>query len=108
MAASRREQAGRDDGRRRHDRGGDRAARFLARVDEHLPLLADDAARRAFVDRLIAGWERRYARFVATGGACEPVAGAADPPQAADFLLTIAALAARRAALGRRATFAAR
>jgi hypothetical protein len=77
-------------------RAADRATRFIARVDAHLPTLADDAARRAFLDRQLAGWERRYACFIATGGDSEPAAASADPPQAADFLLTITALAARR------------
>src|SRR5689334_7695932 len=49
-----------------------RAARFLARVDDRLPGLTDDAARRAFLDRQLAGWEHRYARFIATEGASEP------------------------------------
>ena len=79
-------------------RTADRAARFIARVDAHLPTLADDAARRAFLDRQLDGWERRYARFMATEGESEP-AVPADPPQAADFLLTITGLAARRDAL---------
>lgn len=77
----------------------DRATHFIARVDAHLPTLADDAARRAFLDRQLAGWERRFARFVASDGESEPVIVAADPPQAADFLLTITGLAARRTAL---------
>jgi hypothetical protein len=78
----------------------DRASRFIARVDAHLPTLSDDAARRAFLDRQLEGWEHRYARFLATEGASEPASDPADPPQAADFLLTITALAARRSALG--------
>jgi hypothetical protein len=78
-----------------------RADRFLARLDRHLPTLADRAMRRAFLDRQLAGWEYRYARFVASEGASEPVGSAADPPQAADFLLTITGLAARRIALGK-------
>jgi hypothetical protein len=78
----------------------DRAGRFIARVDAHLPTLCDDAARRAFLDRQLEGWEHRYARFLATEGASEPAADPADPPQAADFLLAITALAARRIALG--------
>src|ERR1700730_15545963 len=73
-----------------------RAARFLARLDDRLPALADDAARRAFLDRQLAGWEQRYARFIATEGASEPTVDPADPPQAGDFLLTITGLAARR------------
>jgi hypothetical protein len=64
-----------------------------------LPTLADDAARRRFLDGQLEGWEHRYARFVATQGASEFAASAGDPPQAADFLLTISALAARRSAL---------
>jgi len=76
-----------------------RAGRFLARLDRHLPRLKDRATRRAFLDRQLAGWEDRYARFLATDGESEP-AGGADPPQAADFLITITALAARRLALG--------
>jgi hypothetical protein len=75
----------------------DRCARFLARLEAQLAALAGDAARATFIDRQLAAWQRRYLRFVATEGACEP---AADPPQAADFLLTISALAARRRALG--------
>jgi hypothetical protein len=77
----------------------DRVTRFIARMDAHLPTLPDDAARRIFLDRQLDGWERRYARFVATEGGSEPAAVAADPPQAADFLLTIIGLAARRCAL---------
>ncbi len=81
-------------------RSSDRAARFIARLDRHLRSLADDASRRAFLDRQLEGWEHRYARFIASEGDSEPVADRADPPQAADFLLTITALAARRDALG--------
>jgi hypothetical protein len=77
-------------------RQSDRASRFLARLDTELPIISDQLARRAFLDRQIEGWERRYARFIATDGASEPVANPADPPQAADFLLTIIGLAARR------------
>ena len=77
----------------------DRATHFIARVDAHLPTLADDAARRAFLDRQVAGWERRFARFIASDGESEPLTVAADPPQAADFLLTITRLAARRTTL---------
>ena len=83
-------------------RGTDRTARFIARVDAHLPSLQDDAARRRFLDRQLDGWERRYARFVSTEGESEFPADAVDPPQAADFLLTIAEVAARRDALDRR------
>jgi hypothetical protein len=78
----------------------DRATRFIARVDAHLPTLPDDGERRAFLDRQLDGWERRYACFIATEGASEFVSNRADPPQATDFLLTITGLAARRIALG--------
>jgi hypothetical protein len=67
----------------------DRALRFLARLDRHLPTLADQAARRDFLDRQIEGWQRRYARFITTEGDSEPILIPTDPPQAADFLLTI-------------------
>jgi hypothetical protein len=79
----------------------DRASRFLARLDTHLPIISDRPARCAFLDRQLEGWERRYARFIATDGASEPAADPTDPPQAADFLLTIVGLAARRIALAR-------
>jgi hypothetical protein len=78
----------------------DRAARFLARLDSHLPGLVGHSTRRAFLDGQLDGWERRYARFISTEGASEPAVDEADPPQAADFLLTITGLAARRAKLG--------
>jgi hypothetical protein len=78
----------------------DRTRRFLARLDAHLPSITDPASRRAFLDRQIDGWEHRYARFIATDGASEPVADPADPPLAADFLLTIMGLATRRNSLG--------
>lgn len=78
----------------------DRATRFIARVDAHLPTLPDDGERRAFLDRQLDGWGHRYACFIATEGASEFAASGADPPQAADFLLTIIGLAARRSALG--------
>ena len=82
----------------------DRTARFIARLDGYLLTLADDAARCAFLDRQLEGWEYRYSRFVATEGASEPTADPANPPQAADFLLTITVLAARRDALASRGT----
>jgi hypothetical protein len=82
------------------DKPAARSQRFLARLDAHLPTIVNPAARQAFLDRQIGGWEHRYARFIATDGASEPVLDPADPPQAADFLLTIMGLAARRNALG--------
>jgi hypothetical protein len=82
-------------------RAADRATHYVARMDAHLPTLADDAERVVFLDRQLDGWERRYARFIATEGSSDPVTVAADPPQAADFLLTIVGIAARRSALRR-------
>jgi hypothetical protein len=76
-----------------------RPLRFFGRIDAYLPALPDDKSRRLFLDRQIAGWERRYSRFLATQGASEPAADPADPPQAADFLLTILGLATRRGML---------
>ena len=81
-----------------------RTTRFIARIDAQLPTLKDDAARRAFLDQQLDGWERRYARFLATEGECEPVTAASDPPQASDFLLTITGLAARRGTLDEHGT----
>jgi hypothetical protein len=76
----------------------DRSARFLRRIDAYLPSLPDARARRLFLDRQIAGWEHRYARFISTEGGFEPVLDPANPPQAADFLITIVGLARRRGA----------
>jgi hypothetical protein len=73
-----------------------RPSRFFCRIDAYLPALPDNETRRIFLDRQIEGWERRYSRFLATDGASEPAADPADPPQAADFLLTIEGLASRR------------
>jgi hypothetical protein len=75
--------------------------RFLRRIDDYLAAFDDEAGRRSFLDRQVAGWEARYLRFLATDGACEPVRDGADPVHAADFLLTITALARRRNALRR-------
>ena len=72
---------------------------FLARVDRHLPTLSDAAARRSFLLQQQAGWELRYERFILTDGDSEPVTDPTDPPQAADFLLVITGLGARRDAL---------
>ncbi len=76
-----------------------RSDHFLARVVRHLPTLADDAARRSFLLQQQAGWEMRYEAFILTDGDSEPATNPADPPQAADFLLVIAGLGARRDAL---------
>jgi hypothetical protein len=80
-------------------RTANRVTRFIARVDAYLPTLKDDAARRTFLDRQLDGWERRYTQFLATEGESEPVITLSEPPQAADFLLTLTGLASRRNAL---------
>jgi hypothetical protein len=67
--------------------------RYFARVDAHLPTLADDAARRRFLQREITKWENLYGEFYATEGDSAPGA------DAADFLLTILGLVLRRDAL---------
>jgi hypothetical protein len=79
-----------------------RCTRFLARLDAHLARLTDEQARRTFLDRQLEAWQRRYGRFISAHGAGESIGDGADAPQAADFLVTIAALAARRRALGNR------
>jgi len=78
-----------------------RALRFMRRIDAHLPTLPDDRARRVFLVRQLDEWQRRYARFLVTEGGSMKGDGA-EPPQAADFLLTIAALATRHGAFGPR------
>jgi hypothetical protein len=80
---------------------GWRAARLLDRVDAVLATFPTSKARRRFLDQQIEAWERRYSRFLASEGALEIVLHPADPPQAADFLLTIAGLARRRGAFTR-------
>jgi hypothetical protein len=83
------------------DQAQTRVQRFLRRINDHLAALDNDGFKRGFLDRQVNGWEARYSRFLATDGACEPVRDPADSVQAADFLLTIAALAKRRTALTR-------
>lgn len=78
-----------------------RSDRFLARVDGHLSILESDAKRRAFLTQQIVGWEERYARFINSEGESEAVIDPRDPPQAADFVLTIAGLEVRRAKYAR-------
>jgi hypothetical protein len=79
----------------------DRCARFLVRLDTHLAALASDAARQSFIDRQLEAWQRRYGRFISMQDGCAGTIETADPPQAADFLLTISALAAKRRTLGK-------
>lgn len=78
----------------------DRTERFMARIDAHLAALPNAKARRDFLDRQIAGWSHRYAAFVCSNGLSEYVEPGAAPIQAADFMLTISGLAARRSATG--------
>jgi hypothetical protein len=73
-----------------------RSLRFFERIDAQLPRLPDNRSRHIFLDRQIAGWERRYSRFLASEGTSDAAAHCNDPPQATDFLLTIAGLAKRR------------
>ncbi|HEY7243373.1 MAG TPA: hypothetical protein VH678_05760 [Xanthobacteraceae bacterium] len=72
-----------------------RADRFLARVDAHLSTLSTDGARQSFVASQMRAWKARYAKFVESAGASEPATDVSDPPQAADFLLTITGLQVR-------------
>ena len=76
-----------------------RSDRYFARIDTHLPTLADVGARRAFLAQQLAGWEYRYERWQLTEGTSEPYADNGDPAQAADFMLVITGLGARLGAL---------
>jgi hypothetical protein len=76
-----------------------RTTKFLNRIDAHLPTLATDQARRAFLAKQFEAWHARYSKFIASAGASEPVIDPSDPPQATDFLLTVVGLKARRDAL---------
>lgn len=71
-----------------------RADHYLSQVDALLATLTP-AAGRVVLRKLIIGWEREYDRFLATEGESMPVTNPDDPPEAADFLLTIAGLSAR-------------
>lgn len=66
--------------------------RYLTRVDAHLPTLADDVARRAFLKTEESKWIERYSAFstaVIAGGKVDP------DLNAADYILTIAELRIR-------------
>jgi hypothetical protein len=73
-----------------------RTDRFIARVDECLKTLPDDAARRRFLEVQLETWEHRYSEFIAAEGDSLPVTNPADRPTAFDYVCTIAALAGRR------------
>jgi hypothetical protein len=67
-------------------------ARYLARVDAHLPTLPDDGARVAFLNNEMSKWDARYENF----GARVEAGAKVDPDvQAADFIVTIADLRTR-------------
>lgn len=67
-------------------------ARYIARVDAHLPTLASDDDRHAFLKAEEAKWIGRYTEF-----SSRVIAGAhVDPDvQAADYVFTIAELGQR-------------
>jgi hypothetical protein len=46
---------------------------FLNRVDAHLPTLASDQARRAFLSSQLTAWQARYSKFLATAGSSESI-----------------------------------
>lgn len=73
-----------------------RACRYMARVEAHLPALANNHARRAFIVNEMSKWEERFARFVATEGSSHRHGDSPDQPSAFDFVETIAALGALR------------
>ncbi len=79
-----------------------RTARYMRRVEAHLPALRDDYARRDFISREMDKWEERYARFIATEGDAHRRGDDADQPSAFDFTETIAALGAVHVTLQRR------
>lgn len=67
-------------------------ARYCARVDAHLPTLANDAVRRAFLKGQEERWINLYSAFTTNVIAGGPV----DPDlDAADYVLTIAEIGQR-------------
>jgi hypothetical protein len=80
-----------------------RTARYMARVQTHLPALASDAARHDFIAREIGKWEERYTRFIATEGESHRSGDDAGQPTAFDFVETITALGALQARYARKA-----
>jgi len=71
-------------------------ARYLARLDAHLPTLADDAARRAFLGAEFSKWIDRYECFQSLVDAGDWID---DGTQAADYVITMAEISARLARL---------
>jgi len=76
-----------------------RTERYMARVNTHLPALANDAARRHFISCEIDKWEERYTRFIASGGESHRLHDPSDQPTVFDFVETLAALGAIEARL---------
>jgi hypothetical protein len=74
-----------------------RTARYLARVEARLSVLANDAARRQFLAGEIEKWEERYARFIATEGESHRRNDGPDQPSAFDFVETLMILCAAQA-----------
>lgn len=70
----------------------DLTAAYAARLDAHLPTLADDRARRAFLTSQLQRFENDYIAFQGKAARDEPL-----PPnvRAADFTLTIAEIGRR-------------
>ena len=78
-----------------------RADRFLARVDTALPAMTP-AEQRKFLDQMTRAFESQYRTFIrGQGRKAEYSANPRDPVSAADFTLTLAGLAARRAAIAK-------
>ena len=80
-----------------------RTSRYMRRVEAHLPAMANDAARRAFISRELDKWEERYARFMETEGDSHRSGDGSDQPSAFDFVETITALGAVQSRLNQRA-----
>lgn len=76
-------------------------ARYLDRVDAHLPALADDAERLRFLCRERSKWDARYSAFIADVDAGHHI----DPAVTAwDFMATICELDQRIGRLSSPAT----
>jgi hypothetical protein len=80
-----------------------RTTRYMRRIHAHLPTLAHDVARRAFISGEIGKWEERYARFIETEGESHRRSDAPNQPTAFDFVETIAALGGVQSQLNEKA-----
>lgn len=76
-----------------------RTARYIARLDAHLPMLADDDARRAFLRFQRDVWVERYETFMGDVDSQRPTGGECVD----DYIETIAELNRRIAEHERRA-----